>query len=211
MVSEAPLELINDTARAAVLLDPLRLQLMEELRQPDSASGLARRLNLPRQKLNYHLRELESHGFVEMVEERRKGNCVERILRATARSYVLDPATLGKLAADPALVKDRFSSAYQIAVCAKTIRDLATLRERAASAGKKLPTLTLQTEIRLASVKDQVAFATDLTNAISRVVAKHHNDKTPEGRRFQVFFGSYPTITKTEEEAAREAASGETP
>jgi DNA-binding transcriptional ArsR family regulator len=49
---------------------------------------LAARVGLARQKVNYHLKALERHGLVELVEERRKGNVNERMLRATAASYV---------------------------------------------------------------------------------------------------------------------------
>ena len=58
---------------------------------PDSASGLARKLEMTRQKLNYHLREMEKQGLVELFEEKKKGNCTERLVRATARSYLLRP------------------------------------------------------------------------------------------------------------------------
>lgn len=192
---------VRDTGRAAALLDPLRLRMLEHLRQPDSASGLARRLHLPRQKVNYHLRELEKQRLVKLVEERRKGNCVERVLRTTAIAYVIDPATLGKLALDPSQVQDRFSSAYLVAIAARAIRDLATLRPRAEKAGKKLATFTLQTEVRFASAADRKAFAEELANAIARLVAKYHDEKTAGGRRFQFFLGAYPAITKKSEES----------
>jgi DNA-binding transcriptional ArsR family regulator len=78
--------IVQDLDRATVLLNPLRLRILRELREPDSASGLSRKIGMPRQKLNYHLRELESAGFLQLVEERRKGNCTERVLRASARS-----------------------------------------------------------------------------------------------------------------------------
>jgi hypothetical protein len=48
-------------------------------------------LALPRQQVGYHLRALEQAGLVELVEERRKGNCIERIVRAAACSYVISP------------------------------------------------------------------------------------------------------------------------
>src|SRR5262245_33406040 len=112
------LDVIDNPSRAAVLLDPLRLRLLEELREPDSASGLARRLHLPLQKINYHLRELEKQQLVELVAERRRGNCMERVVRATARTYVISPAALGGLGADPASIQDRFSSTYLVATAA---------------------------------------------------------------------------------------------
>ena len=80
---------IGDPAAAEVSLDPVRARLLAELAEPASATMLAARVGLPRQKVNYHLRALERHGLVELVEERRKGNCTERVLRATAASYVI--------------------------------------------------------------------------------------------------------------------------
>ena len=65
--------------------------------------------------------------MVELVDERRKGNCVERVLRATARSYVISPQTLGRLAADPQQIRDRFSSAYLLALVARSLQDVSVL------------------------------------------------------------------------------------
>ena len=156
-------ETVRDPVRAATLLNPLRLAIVRELREPDSASGLARKLELPRQKLNYHLRELENAGFLELVEERRKGNCTERMMRATATSYLIDPGALGP---DPERFQDRFSASYLVALAARAIQELTTLKKRAANAAKKLPTLSLSTEIRFASADAQAAFAKELTREI---------------------------------------------
>jgi len=199
MTAPAPaLSFIHEPHRAATLLDPLRLRLLERLREPDSASGLARRLRLPRQKVNYHLRRLEKAGLVKLVEERRKGNCVERVVRATAVSYLIDPAALGKLALDPSQVRDRFSSAYLVALAARALRELAALRAGAEKAGKKLATLSLETQVRFASAEARNAFAEELANAIADLTAKYHDEKTPSGRRFRFFLGAYPTPGKEE-------------
>jgi DNA-binding transcriptional ArsR family regulator len=176
----------------------LRRRILERLRQPDSASGLARQLRLPRQKVNYHLRELEKEGLLELVEERRKGNCLERVVRATARYYLIDPAALGALAADPEQLADRFSSTYLVAVAARAIRDLAVLRERARRAGKRLATFTLQSEVRFPSAAAREAFTNELTHHIARLTAKYHDEQAAGGRRFTFILGAYPTITKEE-------------
>src|SRR5262245_33864629 len=115
------LNLVGSAAGAAAMLNPLRLQILEKLREPDSASGLSRQMKIPRQKINYHLRELEKHGFIEQVEERKKGNCVERIVRATARHYLISPAALGNLGADPGHMQARVSSTYLVTVPASTL------------------------------------------------------------------------------------------
>ena len=87
----AALQIVQSPEKAAILLQSGRLSLLEGLSEPDSSAGLARRLGIPRQKVNYHLRELEREGFVELFEERRKGNCIERVVRATAREFLIAP------------------------------------------------------------------------------------------------------------------------
>ena len=64
----AAVQVIQSAAAAEKLLKPERLRILELLTEPDSASGIARRLSLPRQTVNYHLRELEKEGFVEFVD-----------------------------------------------------------------------------------------------------------------------------------------------
>jgi DNA-binding transcriptional ArsR family regulator len=181
----AGLDVVSTPGRAAMLLDPLRLRLLESLREPDSAAGLARRLRLPRQRVNYHLRELEKQRLVELVGRRRRGNCTARILRATARAYVISPAALGGMAADPASVQDRFSAAYLLAVAARTLRDVGDLDQRAQQAGKRLATLTLEAEVRFASAEARAAFADELAGAVARLVDKYHDGGAPGGRAFR--------------------------
>jgi DNA-binding transcriptional ArsR family regulator len=188
------LSVVRDPRRASVLLDPGRQRLLAALEDgPDSASGLARRLGDSRQRINYHLRELEAAGFVELAEERRRGNCVERVLRVTARHYVIDPAALGSLGGgDPAGLQDRFSATYLIALAARAIRELAALGEGAEKARKRLATFSMEAEIGLAAPADFQAFAEDLARAVAQVAARHQDDRTPEGRRFRLVLGAYP-------------------
>jgi len=173
---------------------PMRSQMLEALAEPGSAASLARKLAVPRQKVNYHLRELEKQGLVQLVEERRRGNCVERIVRATAKSYVVSASALATLASDPGAARDVFSSRYLVAAAARTIRELAVLRERADRAGKKLPSLTLQSEVRFASAADRNAFSEELANAVARLVEKYHDEGTEGGRRFRLLVGMHPAL-----------------
>src|SRR3984885_13545589 len=92
---------IEDAAAAEVSLDPIRARMLAELAEPHTATTLAARLGLARQKVNYHVKTLEQHGLVELVEERRKGNMTERVVRASAAAYVISPAALARRAARP--------------------------------------------------------------------------------------------------------------
>lgn len=193
-----PMELVDRTA-AAAMLHPMRLRILDALREPGSASTVARQLGLARQKVNYHLRELEKAGFLEEVEQRRAGNCIERIVRAKATHYLINPEVLGPLAADGASVEDRVSSAYLIALAAGAIRDIAALQQRAAKAKKRVPTFALETNVRFATAEARARFTEDVANAVARLVAKYHDDETPGGRAYRFIIGAYPSLAKKEE------------
>lgn len=195
----ADLQFIRAPGRAALVLHPMRRMVLEQLETPDSAAGLSRRLNLPRQRLNYHLKELEKAGLLECVEERRKGNCTERVLRATARAFVITAEALGALGEPPGTATDRFSAACLMAAANRTIRELADLSERAAAEGRRLATLTIETEIRFASTASRAAFADDLADAIARLAARYHDDTAPAGRRFRLLAMAHPASTPRRE------------
>lgn len=195
----AAIQIVQNPEKAAALLQPGRLDLVERLAEPDSAAGLARRLGIPRQKVNYHLRELELAGFVELVEERRKGNCIERVVRATAREFLIAPR------AGKSMVADRFSAAYLVSTAARVIRDLAGLCLRARKAGKRVATLTMETEIRFSSAESRAAFAEELTALIAHLAAKYHHEQAEGGRRFRLIAASYPAWKA--EEASHETAN----
>src|SRR5262249_5154887 len=126
----AAVQVLQAHSAAAALLKPDRIRLLQHLAEPDSAAGLARRLDLPRQTVNYHLRELEKEGRVEFVENRQKRNCTERVLRAAARAYVVSPAALGTLGLPAETARDRFSASYLISAAVRAIREVTILRQR---------------------------------------------------------------------------------
>jgi DNA-binding transcriptional ArsR family regulator len=194
----AAIQVIQSVEAAATLFSPARMRILEQLAEPDSAAGVARRLDLPRQQVRYHLRELEQAGLVELVEERRKGNCLERVVRAAARTYVISPEALGRLGATPEARRDGCSLGYLVQLAARAIRDLAVLCGRAGKVGKRISTLALEVEVRFASAEARNAFAEELGREVAGLAAKYHDENASGGRRFRFFGGVYPVITKEE-------------
>jgi DNA-binding transcriptional ArsR family regulator len=195
MTSRSPeaIQVVADPARAARALSPIRRRALAALGEaPDSATGLADRLGTSRQLLNYHLRELEKAGFLELVEERRKGNCTERVLRAKARHWLIDPGALVGLADEPLPPADRFSANYLVALAARAIREVAGLIGKAAGARKRLATLAIDADVRLARPTDFPAFAEDLARAVGEVIARHTDETTAGARRFRIVAGAWP-------------------
>ena len=193
-----PIVSLTSTAAASAMLDETRLAILSRLRQPGSAASVAAQLGAPRQRIRYHIRELERVGLVDPVSERAHGGLVERLVQASAVGYVVAPQALGPLAPSAASITDRFSTAYQLAVASRVIRDLSELRARAERARKTVPTLTVDTQVRLASAESQHAFADDLANAIARVVEKHHDDRAPNGRLFACAVTVHPHVAPTD-------------
>ena len=190
-MSEA-VQVIADVEQAQTLLDRTRLRILEQLGTPASAATLARQLDEPRQRLNYHLHELERHGLVEIEREQQRGSVTERIYRRSSTSYSISIAALGALGSRPEHVPDRFSSAYQIAVASQAVADLAALRAGAAAAKKALATMALEVEVRFADAASRSAFAQELADAVAALVQKHHDEKARGGRTFKVYLGAYP-------------------
>ena len=184
-------EVIEVPEAAAAALDPVRSRVLAALAEPGSATTVARTLGLPRQKVNYHLRALEAQGLVTMVSTRARRGLTERMLQATAASYVVSPAALGE-AASTTERTDRLSSRYLIAVAARMVREVATLARRAEAAAKPLATLAIDTEIRFASAADRAAFTRDLAEAVTTLAARYHDESATGGRWHRLLVAAYP-------------------
>src|SRR3954451_15113166 len=142
---------IDDPAAAEASLDPIRARRLGELAEPGSASTLATRVGLTRQKANYHLRALERHELVELGEERRKRNCTERVLQATAASYVISPTALSAVAPDPSREPDQRSAGGRLAVGGRVAGEGGDVTTGGTGAAKPLATLGIDSEVRFAS------------------------------------------------------------
>jgi len=185
-------DVIDDPAAATVALEPVRSRLLAELAEPASAATLAARLGIPRQKVNYHLRALEAHGLVRVAETRQWGGLTERLLVASAASYVVSPSALGPAASDPDRGANRLSASYLIALAARIVREVSDLLRRSEEVDKRLPTLSIDAEIRFRSAADRAAFTNDLADAIKRLVSRYHDESAPGGRAHRLVVVAHP-------------------
>jgi DNA-binding transcriptional ArsR family regulator len=199
------LAVIEHPAAAEASLDAIRTRLLAELAEPGSATSLSKRVGLSRQKINYHLTTLEKHGLVELVEERKRGNFIERVMRASARSYVISPAALAPLQPDRVLTPDKLSARWLIAVAAKIVRDVGHLINRASDANKRLATFTIDGDIRFATAADRTAFANELSEVLAKLTSKYHNETAARGRVHRVVIAIHPAVKDGEQELVNDA------
>ncbi|MFY1673500.1 ArsR/SmtB family transcription factor [Plantactinospora sp. WMMB334] len=192
---------IEDPAAAEASLDPIRARLLAELAEPASATMLAARVGLARQKVNYHLRALEQHGLIELVEERRKGNVTERVMRATAASYVISPAALSAVRPNPRQAPDRLSARWLLALAARLVQDVGALITGADRARQQVATFAIDTEVRFASAADRAAFAEELAATLTALVGRYHDGSAPGGRDHRVLVALHPSVPAAAEQA----------
>lgn len=185
------LDVINEPGAAAAALDPVRAKILALLAEPGSATTVAETLGLARQKVNYHLRVLEAHNLVQMIEVRPRRGLTERVMAATARAYLVSPLALGNDAANPER-NDHLSSRYLIAVAGRMVHEVANLARAADKAGQPLATLAIDAEIRFASAADRAAFTDELSSAVARLAARYHNEAAPQGRWHRVVVAAHP-------------------
>jgi DNA-binding transcriptional ArsR family regulator len=144
--------------------------------------------------VNYHLKALEKHGLVELAGERKKGNVTERLMRATAASYVISPTALAAVQPDPARFRDQLSARWLLSVAARLVRDVGTLITGADRARQRVATYALDGEVWFASAAQRAAFVDELTRGMSALVAKYHDPEAEGGRPHRVVVALHPTV-----------------
>jgi DNA-binding transcriptional ArsR family regulator len=196
---------VSEMARAVALLHPLRLRILAALSEPDSAAGLARRLRLPRQKVNYHVRELARARFLERAGQRRRRNMIERRFRASAQGFILSPELLGKLGLPRERAEDAFSVAYLLGIVSQAQAELSQASREAAAQSKRVATLSLSSTLRFESAEQRSKFAAELQRAVVEVIGRHASPFTLEnglpgqGRPYRLILGCYPIPPKADD------------
>jgi predicted ArsR family transcriptional regulator len=166
---------------------PFRQQLLEELMTPDSAAGLARRHDMSRQRIGYHMRDLERAGCIVPVGERQQRGLTEKLYRTRPLAYVQAPRTGDRLAR-----RDRFSWAALLNLLARTLGDLIALRRSADAEGKRLATLAIEAQLHFETPGQRKAFTEDLIGAVEGVLRAHEQPATDRTRSFRLVVGALP-------------------
>lgn len=187
--AQVELRVVNDADQARSLLDPTRRSILALLRDPGSSSTVAHSLGLPRQRVNYHVREMEKEGLLHHIENRRRGNCVERIVQAVALRYLLDPGIPGTVA--PITIggdeeRDPFASSTLRQTAIRTLDEVRGLEEWSRIEGKRPPMLSFEREVHLPTPAREVEFAREMQRLLDEVAARFHEPDAVGGRDFRV-------------------------
>jgi DNA-binding transcriptional ArsR family regulator len=172
-----------------LLAHPLRVQILDALHEPDSAAGLARRIGATRQKVNYHLRELERAGLVEHAGERRAGNLMETLYRGVARSFLVPPRLTWTDPGRMQALQEQHSLERLVLAGERVQREAAVLLDRAAFDGDDIASLAVEAEVRLGNEAERAAFLEAYLEAIRPLLTKYGRKR---GVAYRVTIAAYP-------------------
>ena len=192
-----PVQSIEEVEALQALTHPLRVQILGALREPRSAAAVARELGEPRQKVNYHLKELEGAGLVRLVREQRAGNFVEGLYQAVARAFVVSPRVAW---ADPRRLKamrEQLSLENLVVLGERLQRDAVALLDRAAFDGEEIASAAVDGGVRFASEEERSAFLKEYLAAIGPLLERYGRG---EGASYRVVLAAYPDPTRREEQ-----------
>lgn len=173
------------------LLHPLRRQLLGELDAPDSATGLGRRLGLPRQKVNYHLRELENLGLVRRSGERQRRGLTEHLFVRARADLLVDPFLFES---GPTTPVDSRGLRAVVSAAVQVLRSVNQITRRMTDPGQRVASLTLDAKIRLSDPDALAAFQSDLI----RLIEQHDQPSTAGAMRFAVTSIVLPVLPAAE-------------
>jgi hypothetical protein len=194
----AQVRAVRDAGSAYSLLNPIRKRILESLREPDSASGLARRMRMPRQVLNYHVKEMARARLLRPAGRRKRRALFEQCYVASAVAYVLSPEIMGPLAARPDSARDRSSAGFLLGMANQVQGEVSYALERAEAEGKRLATLGMSSQIRFLTAEQRTQFSQALDSAVLSVIERFaspfqgESGEPAPGRAYRLVLGCYP-------------------
>ncbi|MEM8905023.1 MAG: winged helix-turn-helix domain-containing protein [Actinomycetota bacterium] len=187
-MAEGPtVALVDDPDAVEVGLDPLRRQLLDLLDAPASATELARRLDLPRQRVNYHLRQLEAVGLVELDSTRPRRGVTERLYRRIAEVVLVAPDVMADDRLDR---RDRVGVAGVLGAAVSLLGHGAAVAADAAASGRRVAASTLDSTIHVESP----AALRDLVDDLALLLARHDRPTSEGAIAFRAVTALLPAV-----------------
>lgn len=183
--------MLDTSEQIQAVTHPTRLRILDLLRRPDSAAGVARSLGEPRQRVNHHVRELARVGLVTPAGERRRGNFVEQLYEAVAGTFVVSGRATWADGHRLEAMADQLSLRNLVEFGERLQRDAATLLDRAAFDGVEVPSATVEATVRFVDAQARAAFLDEYLAATSALVERY---ATGHGTEFTVGLVVHPTI-----------------
>ena len=176
---------IEKVEQADALLKPKRVEVLRQLAEPRTCTQIGKILGDTPQAVYYHVKRLQAHGLVQLVEEHRVRGITEGVYQAVARSFWVAPAIVGRLG--PARSREALLGlGFLLDLTEAMQHDLAVLAHDAPA----LPSFGIAGDIRLAP-EDGAAFVSELQRAFGEVLTQYGGG---DGHAFRLTLACYPRV-----------------
>lgn len=181
-----------DSARA--LLHPLRSRVLAELREPRSATEVARALGQPAPRINHHVQRLKAAGLIRRAGTRRVRNLTEVLYVAMARTFVISESLTpgGDRRGELRRQAGRRPLRNLVAVGERLAGDALCLLDEAAWDEREFSTYASSLDLRFPDAESRAAFLGDLLSAIEQLKREYGAEEGAEGERYQAMVACYP-------------------
>jgi len=185
-----PVHVVDDLEALQVLGHPLRVRILEQLREPGSAATVAREVGETRQKVNYHLKELERVGLVAPVGERRAGNFIETLYEAAGRSFLVAPSVAWSDRRRVDALRQQHSLENLVMVGAQLQRDAISLLDRAAFDGEAIASAAVEADVHFADERDRGEFLEEYLATVQKLCDRYG---ARDGLPYRIVLAAHPS------------------
>ena len=182
---------IRRLEQARVLLNPIRIDIMEQLRQPTVIAQLAAELEMSAQRVNNHVKELLGVNLIQVVSETTKRHLIEKTYQNVAKTYWLSPRLTRKLGQDKKKVEEQLSLHNLLKMSEELQEDAAALLDCVRKT--ELPTIGVSAEIRLRNAKERKQFAQDYLRLMHSLLEKYQG-VGPGRTKYKAMVVCYPLV-----------------
>jgi DNA-binding transcriptional ArsR family regulator len=180
---------LDDPDQVSALAHPIRTAILDALREPNSASGVARAISETRQKTNYHVKALLDAGLIRLVGERRNGNFVEQIYQSIAGTFVVSPRLAWSDDRRVDALSAQLPLEHLVELGERVQRDAIELLDQAAFDGVEVPSVAIEATVSFADADARAEFMRDYMAALKPLLRKYGSRK---GDAFVVAAAVYP-------------------
>ncbi|WP_028778473.1 ArsR/SmtB family transcription factor [Shimazuella kribbensis] len=185
--------LVELPEQASALINPLRAEILAQLKQPSSATEVAKKLNETPQRINYHLKTLQRVGLVTKVGSRQVRNLVEVLYQSIAKTFLL-AETLSISKETIQKIKDQGSLLHLIHTSERMKKDALMLMEQS-DENEVIPSASLQMQVNLAHESIREQFVEDYVSLVKDLVERYHSEKQ-KTHPYQVVLSVYPDLNQ---------------
>lgn len=182
--------LIETTEQLVAITHPTRLRILDELRTPGTAAGVARSLGETRQLINHHVQALAKARLLRSAGERRNGNFIEQLYESTAGTFILSPRITWSDGQRARALAEQLSLRQLVEFGERLQRDAVALLDRAAFEGDEIPSATVEATVRFADQAARSAFLGEYLQLTAELIEKH---AAQEGDAYLVGLAVHPT------------------